>query len=166
MQSSIYEENYEAVYKYLLYLTNDVDLAHDMLQETFFRYLRHNEKTDVQNVRPYLIRLARNLVYDYFRRKKIIQFFGLSKDERKDVHPLPEELITKNEDAQALYLALQKIKPSYREVIILRYIEDYSVAETSSILGKSEVYVKNQTYRGIAALRELMKGGLEDEEIS
>ena len=48
---------------------------------------------------------------------------------------------------------------SYKEVVILRYIEEYSVKETAKILGQSETQVKNNTARGLQKLRELMEGG-------
>lgn len=71
---------------------------------------------------------------------------------------LPEEVILQNAENKALYNALQQIKTNYREVVILRYIEQYSVKETAQILNTTEVKVKNDTARGLKALRELLGG--------
>ena len=158
MDQKIYEVNYIAVYKYILYLTNDAQLAHGLLQETFYRFYRQ-QTSNIDNPKAFLLRIARNIVYDHFRKKRIVQFFTLTKDERIDESPLPEEVVEKGEEVEALYKALQQLKFSYREVIVLRYIEDYSVKETAIILGQSEAHIKNNTTRGLQALRKLLEGG-------
>ena len=158
MDKEVYEEHYQAVFKYLLYLTNQPELAHDLLQETFYRFFKRNTVA-IEQKRAFLLRIARNIVYDHFRKKRLIQFFSLAKDNRVDIEPLPEEVLIKGEEVAALYRALQEIKLTYREVVILRYIEDYSVKEVASILGCSQVQVKNNTARGLQALRKLLGGG-------
>ena len=157
MNQSVFEEHYEAVYKYILYLTNDSQLSHDLLQETFYRFYKQSMLID--NPKAFLIRIARNIVYDYFRKKRILKFFSLTKDDRIDEAPLPSEVLEKGEENAQLYHALQQLKMSYKEVVILRYIEEYSVKETAKILGQSETQVKNNTARGLQKLRELMEGG-------
>ena len=158
MDKELYEEHYLAVYKYILYLTNQSELAHDLLQETFYRFFKQNTLA-IEHKRSFLLRIARNIVYDHFRKQRLIQFFTLVKDKRVDVELLPEEVLVKGEEVAALYRALQEIKLSYREVVILRYIEDYSVKEVATILGCSQVQVKNNTTRGLQALRKLLGGG-------
>lgn len=157
MRRDVFDTHYGAIFKYILYLTNDRHLAHDLLQETFYRYYQKNYDT---NERLYLLKIARNLVYDHYRRKKLIGFFTLKK-EPLSTAKLPEEVTIQNTDNEALYHALQQIKTNYREVVILRYIEQYSVKETAKILNTTEVKVKNDTARGLRALRELL-GGVRD----
>ena len=154
MRREVFEDNYDAVYKYIRYLTNDPELTHDLLQETFYRFYHKNYS---EFERTYLLKIARNLVYDHYRRKKIIGFFQL-KTEPVAVAELPEAVVERNAENEKLYTALQQIKWNYREVIVLRYIEDYSVKETAIILNCSEVKVKNNTARGLKALRELLGG--------
>lgn len=157
MRREVFEDNYDAVYKYIRYLTNDPELTHDLLQETFYRFYHKNYS---EFERTYLLKIARNLVYDHYRRKKIIGFFQL-KTEPVAVAELPEAVVERNAENEKLYTALQQIKWNYREVIVLRYIEEFSVKETAIILNCSEVKVKNNTARGLKALRELL-GGEED----
>ncbi|MFS1518558.1 RNA polymerase sigma factor [Bacillus sp. SCS-151] len=52
--------------------------------------------------------------------------------------PQTESTIIINENFKELYDALGKLKPTYREVIILRIIEELSIKQTSDILGWSE----------------------------
>lgn len=58
------------------------------------------------------------------------------------------------EDARILYLAIRKLKITYRDVIILRKIEGLSIEETSNILGRNEGKVKNTLKRALVALKK------------
>lgn len=85
---------------------------------------------------------------------------------RKDPQPLPEEMVEIKESSQELYSALAKLKDSYREVIILRKIKEFSIEETSIILGWSESKVKSTLFRAIQALeKKLLKEGFLSEKI-
>ena len=158
----VYHEHYALIYKYILYLTADKELTHDLLQETFYRFYKNTRQ--VQQEKALLVKIARNLVYDYFRKKRLLSFIPYQKDIRIDDKPLPDEIVERGEEIIALYKALQQIKLSYREAIVLRYIEDFSVKEVAIALNCSEIQVKNNTARGLKALRVLMEGGEKDGE--
>ncbi|MGE6513215.1 RNA polymerase sigma factor [Lysinibacillus sphaericus] len=113
--------------------------------------------------------MARNLVYDHFRRKKILRFIPFVHNECiRDETVLPEEFLIKGEDFSALFLALYKIKLEYREAIILRYLEELSVKDTAKLLGWSEAKVKNNTARGLQTLRKHLgeEGLLMNEKLN
>lgn len=160
MNRAVYDEHYEAVLKYIVYIVNDEQLAYDLLQDTFLKFYRFD--FHVQYPRTYLMKIARNCIYDYFRRKRIVQFFTLMRDERVDEKPLPQMVVEQNEENERLYMALQQLPVKLREVITLRYIEEYSVKEAAEILNCNESKVKNDTAKGLKLLREWLKGGKED----
>ena len=157
MNREVYKQHYEAVLKYILFLTNNEQQAHDLLQETFLKF--YKMRVQVEFPRTYLIKIARNLMYDQYRKKRLIQFFSLQQDKRVDDAPLPEMVIERNEENQHLYRALQQLPLKYREVITLRYIEEYSVKEVAAILNCNEIKVKNDTARGLKDLRKQLEGG-------
>jgi RNA polymerase sigma-70 factor, ECF subfamily len=76
-----------------------------------------------------------------------------------DASPLPAMIVEQNEVNEKLYTALSHLAIKQREVIILRYIEQYSVKETAQILQCTEARIKNDTARGLKRLRELLEGG-------
>lgn len=156
----VYNDYYALIFKYILYLTADKELTHDLLQETFYRFYKNTR--NVQQEKALLIKIARNLVYDYYRKKRLLSFLPYQKDTRIDDKPLPEEIVERGEEIIALYKALQQIKLSYRETIVLRYIEDFSVKEVAIALNCSEIQVKNNTARGLKALRSILVGGMCD----
>ena len=157
-----YNQYYDLVYKYILYTTHDEHLTHDLLQETFYKFFRQAKMT-ISNEQAYLLRIARNLIYDHFRKKRLIHFFTLKEDTRIDDAPLPDCLIIQEEISSMLYKALQQIPLKQREVIVLRYIEDFTVKETAQILNCNETRVKNDTARGLKTLRKLIEGSELDD---
>ena len=67
------------------------------------------------------------------------------------------------EDRIVLWKALDRLPASQRAVIVLRYWEDLSVAETAAALNLSDGTVKSYASRGLAALREGLQGSRDAE---
>lgn len=157
-----YEEYSDAIFKYILMLVGNKETAEDFTQETFYRaYKQYETFKEQASIQTWLRKIARNLVYDHYRRKRIIQFIPfLSQHEQQDTNLLPSEIVEKGEAIVAVYRALSKLKLEYKEVIILRKIEGLSIKETGNLLGWTEVKVKNATARAMQALKkELEEGG-------
>jgi len=97
--------------------------------------------------------------YDYFRRKRIIQFFKWGNENDIDtLNPSPENVIEKREDLSQLYEALNNLKKDYRDVLILRKVNECSIKETAYILGWTEAKVKTKMTRGFDALKKEFYG--------
>ncbi|MBP3951809.1 RNA polymerase sigma factor [Bacillus sp. YZJH907-2] len=147
------------VYNYVFLLIRDHEQAKDILQDTFLRAYNNYESFQGGLPKAWLFRIARNLAIDHFRKRKPIAYFLDSIPFVQTIYPTPEQMTLLNESEQELYIALSKLKRLYREVIILRKIKEFSIKETSTILGWSESKVKVNLYRGIQALKkELEKG--------
>ena len=111
------------------------------------------------------ISIAHNNTVDYIRKQKPVKIFQEIFQTMKDSEPLPEDTLEIRESSIELYKALSRLKSSYREVIILRKIKDFSIRETSEILNWSEGKVKTTLYRAITALEnELLKEGFLNEK--
>lgn len=148
----------DAIYKYIFYLTGQKELAEDLTQETFYKaFLQRHSYRQEAALRTWLRTIARNLVYDYTRRQKIYQFIPfIHKEQVSDTAMLPEDWLLKGEEGSAVFRALYSIKLEYREALIMRYVEEYSVKDTAQMLGWSEAKVKNNTTRGLAALKKIL----------
>lgn len=82
----------------------------------------------------------------------------------KDYKPIPEQIVAMNDQTEQLYRSLQQLKPSYRHVIILRKLKEFSTAESALVLNWSESKVKMTLKRALAELRnELIEGGFTYE---
>jgi len=151
---SLYELYSSDIYRYARLTLGDVTVAKDVVQEVFFRALRswdsfHRES----NSHTWLISIARNYMYDELRKKRT---------ERKwlsGYHPsyITDDSSDKVETMMVWEDALCKVSDSYRQVFILRHVQNYSIQETVQILGWSESKVKKTDQRAIAKLREIFK---------
>ena len=101
---------------------------------------------------------------DFFRkqqRKKnqIIEFFNWEKNESRltDDASLPDEVAIQNEEIRTIYKQLDKCSADQKNVIILRYIQSFSIQETATIMGCSESKVKTTQHRAIKRLQVLIQ---------
>lgn len=151
-----FDEYGESVLSYILLMVRDYQEAEDLTQETFIKAFRHQQQFEQKSSeKTWLFSIAHNVTKDYFRKKHPLQhYFGLTMEE-KDYMPIPEQIVAMNIQMEQLYRAIQQLKPSYRHVIILRKLKEFSTAETAHILNWSESKVKMTLKR---ALVELKKG--------
>ncbi|MEV6414571.1 SigE family RNA polymerase sigma factor [Kribbella sp. NPDC051718] len=137
-----------ALFRYAYLLVGDRGLAEDLLQESLTKtYVRWNKLLDSANAEAYTRRTMTNTAISWFRRK--------SWGERPD-GSMPAGLEARSEDVTGrvwLWAEVGTLPPQQRAVLVLRYYEDLTQAETASILGCSEGTVKSQTSRALKKLR-------------
>ncbi len=152
----LYREYSDRVYSYIWMLVRHKQTAEDLTQETFYRAYKGYDNFNQQSTIPtWLLKIARNITYDYFRRKKVIQFFSFEKEHDHDTEEVsPESHAEKNEELARMYTSMSKLKKDYQEVLLLRKIQECSIQETSFILGWTEAKVKMKLTRAIEALKK------------
>src|SRR5690606_17701433 len=125
----LYEQEFRKTYQYIRYMVSNAQVAEDLTQDTFMRIYK-TDLIKVTNFQTYTRQVARNLVYDYYRKKALIKWLPFTNaPEQHDFHYVPHEWLIQEEDRKRLYEALQKLKPVQREVIIYRKIEELSIQE-------------------------------------
>jgi len=148
--------------RYLIYLLGRRDGVDDLVQETWLRVLERGSSYDGQSrFEPWLFRVARNIAVDTMRKR---QMFSLDSNDdgvrpapASDV-PSPFTLAARTEDAERLARSLQTLEPVFREALVLRFQEDFSLQEISAIVGAPVSTVASRIYRGLATLRPRFKG--------
>ena len=78
-----------------------------------------------------------------------------------DWRDIPSEALEKNQLRDALKKALASLKPKYREVFVLRDIQQISIAETAKALGISEASVKTRLLRARLMMRDALAPGID-----
>ncbi len=78
-----------------------------------------------------------------------------------DWRPIPCELLEDQEMRQAMQKAIDSLSPCYREVLILRDLQNLSIKETTIILGVSQATVKTRLHRARLILRDALAPGFD-----
>lgn len=156
----LYTTYHNGIYQFIYFLVGDEALAQDLTQDTFVKAMQSTSVYRQQaSEKTWLMKIARNCVYDQFRRKKLVKFIPFLKEhEQIDYTYCPEQWLQEKTDQYKLYEALGQLPHTYREAIVLRKIEGFSVKESAQILGWNEAKVKNATERGLKKLREQLGG--------
>ena len=151
---SFYRTQRKKLFGYLMRLTGNYQLASDIMQESFARYLEQYDP-QTQNV-SLLFTIARNLVWDNTRKKtnnKEIE------NDIEDVNFNPEEQLLVRESYRSVLSAMRKLKKSQRDILALTVSSDLSYREIANIFGISETNVKVNVHRARIKLKEFLQMG-------
>jgi RNA polymerase sigma-70 factor (ECF subfamily) len=161
------EQFQQRLYRYLLFLTGEPALAEDLFQETWIRVLERGHQYNAKSkFESWLFAIARNLVIDASRRKKLRSLEELAEPESSQPYEPPDEravsalqLLVARENEQAVQLSLLKIPSYYREVLLLRFQEELGLEEIAAVLATPLSTVKSRLYRGLEALKSALPEG-------
>jgi len=141
---------------------NEAD-AQDLAQEAFVRAWRALDSFQFSSqFSTWLYRLTSNICIDFLRsqkKRKHISLTVLQDDEQQqwdmpDHRPLPEEQMIVTQEREALAKAIAALDPEYRQVLILRIVNDCSYQQISEIMGIREGTVKSRLSRAREQLRK------------
>lgn len=157
----VYIKHRDRVQRFIFLMVRHHETAEDLTQETFYRAWRqYSSYTETAPVAAWLIKIARNVTYDFFRRKKTIQWSSwdgeYEPDPMSQVHSAEEE-VEKKEEMAALYAAISRLKPDYQDVLLLRKVNEQSIKDTAYVLGWSEAKVKMKMARAMEQLKREWK---------
>ena len=153
----LYETYVDRIYNYIYYRTGNIHDAEDLTARVFQRAMKHIPKYEDRGVpfSAWLYRIAHNLVANWHRdrsRKKEITI--TEKMSLPALQEHPEKTLMRTEEQDALLRLLRTLPPNRQQLLILKFVENYSNAEIGKIMGRSEGAVKSLYHRTLLALRE------------
>lgn len=160
--AEIYDSYSPGLYRYALRLLANADLAEECVAETFNRFLLalRERKGPRQHLRAYLYRIAHNWVTDQYRR--VPQTLSLESVLVEDGGPSPHQVFTERSEQEQVRQALASLTPDQRQVVVLRFLEEWTNEEIALSLGKPIGAVKSLQHRALAALQRRL---ISDEEV-
>jgi RNA polymerase sigma-70 factor (ECF subfamily) len=161
--AEIYDRFSPELFRYAWRLLGEADLAEECVAETFSRFLQAlaRQNGPVQSVRAYLYRVAHNWITDHYRRGAQ-SLLPLDDELSGDFAADPCLEVAHKLEQDEVRRALAILTAEQRQVIVLRYLEDWRLEEISDALGKPVGAIKALQHRGLCALRRLL---LERHEV-
>ena len=155
--SGMYERTARPLWVFLWRRTGDAQLADDLLQETYYRFLRTpNVFENEAHRKNYLFRIAANLAHDTHRSRVVLAQIP---EEREAGHPASTvNASQQSEQRTDLDRAMARLKPRQRDALWLAYAEGASHHEIASALGVKTTSVKLLLFRARRKLANLLRG--------
>lgn len=139
-------------------LTGSEVAAEDLLQDTYVDVVRRWRKIDPSNPEPYVRRIMYSRFVDGLRRRRI-RDWAFTTD---DVEQLPLAPVPSPESGVVERLSfedgLRRLTPKQRAILVVRFYDDLTEAQTADVLGVSRNTVKSQTRLALRRLGELTPG--------
>ncbi|MHB8895130.1 MAG: RNA polymerase sigma factor [Candidatus Geothermincolia bacterium] len=150
----IFKLCYKDIYDYIIRRVGNHSDAEDITMQVFAQGLKAITSYEDRghSVKAWLYRIAHNAVVDHFRGLRVsIDIDGAGE--------IPAEIDIERgaidrEEIRGLYREIVGLPAAQAEVLVLRFVEDRSVAETAMILDKKEVTVRALQFKGIRNLRD------------
>ena len=161
-----------------MFAVRDEHSAVDIVQDAMLKLTEKYAQKPAAELPMLFQRILRNTIHDHFRRQKVrstwtVLLSALGKGDEKDDDFDPLETLpakshsnaTADPAAQfdqaqvmgAIEQALSRLPARQREAFLLRYWEEFDVAETATAMGCSEGSVKTHCSRAVAALASMLK---------
>lgn len=161
--AEIYDQNYLPIYRFIYRQVGDVEISRELSSEVFHRMLKFTQNSmddPIQDLTPWLYCVARNLVVDHYRRQQHRNHLALDDELIGSSHDTAE-MVEIRLAAERTRMAIQKLTPDQRQVIILKFMEGLSNQEVADLLSKPVGAVKSLQHRALVALGHILDSSEE-----
>lgn len=171
--AELMERYRESIYYMLLKMVNNTDDADDLTIEAFGKaFKRLSQYHPSYAFSTWMFKIASNNCIDFIRRERKKRTMsidtGITNDDGDSVTfdiesegRDPEEELIRDQKMEAMREVVMKLKPRYRELVILRYFKEYSYDEIAQELDLPLGTVKAQLFRAREFLANMMKNTKE-----
>ena len=148
------EKIYRFVYVKISNHTDAEDITHDVFLKVW-HYLTQNPQKRIASVSGLFYTTARNTIVDVYRKRAKEQVVPI-----EEGYGVPEECrmqkIDTKMEVETILVHVKKLKEEYQDIILLRYIEGYSVKEAAQILDKKYTHTRVLLHRAMKKLQEII----------
>ena len=157
----IYDQYYQRVRKFILASVRDESVADDLVQETFLRIQNHLDTVrDPSKISSWVFRIAYHLCQDHFRNLKKSSREKAIQEELVTLEETPaQKKMEQSEMSRCVQDQLNLLPQSWKSVLILSDLMDFTQQEIADILGLSVENVKVRLHRA----RKRLKAVLEEK---
>lgn len=161
---ALFDRHRHLVYRTALAITNDSEVASDLLQDVFLRIHRFSHRIDpTRPLEPWLYRVTTNLAYSWMKRRNRLTrcLKEMAEWLTRERNPTPHHLAERDEEYRWVQQAVATLPLAQRVVVVLYYANDLSLQEIADTLDIPVGTVKSRLYYGRRALKKQL--GLKRE---
>jgi len=156
----LYDVYVERIFRFVMFKVKKMEDAEDITAEVFLKSWQYIKESDrkIGNLNALLYRMARNAVIDFYREKRRTdlsltdqEMFEQIMDDRDVAKEIEDKIAVETVEQY-----LEELKDEYRDVLILRHVEGFSIDETATIMQKSSSNIRVLLHRATKRLKELM----------
>lgn len=164
--SALYDEFSQRLYAFIRMKVSGTEQAEDILQEVFLKAWKGCKSLELKdlNFSAWLYKVASNTINDYYR-KNYREPQTVSIDEAQEVAGQDDPANNAARGFEKLFVreTVEQLPPHFKEVVELRFFQDFSVAETAKIMGKNSVTVRVWQHRAMKQLEQLFQSSQQAE---
>ncbi|MFA7601042.1 MAG: RNA polymerase sigma factor [Patescibacteria group bacterium] len=158
----LYDKNADDIYRFIFFKTGKKEDANDLCSLSFLKTLEYIQKNSLSNketLRALLYKITRNVIIDHYRSSRQ-ENVSLDDEENKidvvdDSIDIELEISTQI-DYEILSKKMMEIKNEYREIVVMRYVNELSLDEIAEITGKKKMNIRVLLHRALKALKDVM----------
>jgi RNA polymerase sigma-70 factor (ECF subfamily) len=152
------------IYRFAFFKIGNAEEAKDLTSAVFLKvwnYAQSQGLDESKSLRAFIYKTARNSIIDHYRELREIEtrlddgensLLEILADEKQNLQRQAEIL----SDLDLVKIGLEKLKDEYREIILMRFVDELSFAEIAEVTGKTVGSVRVQAFRALQALKDLM----------
>lgn len=155
--SKLYDFYVENLYRFVYFKVNS-DEAEDITELVFLKAWearkRYNPKKS--SFSSWLYTIARNTIIDHYRVYKKTEQLDVT-HQATDKYANPKLMAEESLTSDKLRAAIDKLPDNFRDILLLRFIDDMEYAEIADVIGKSEGSIRIMQFRAIKELRGMLE---------
>ncbi|WP_307544902.1 RNA polymerase sigma factor [Paenibacillus sp. V4I5] len=154
------------VWNYAYFLVKNYEMTDDITQDVFLNVYRNiTSYRGEATVKTWLLKITRNISYNYlnaafFRKVTLLDFI-----ERKEIQPSAEHTFLDQEIANGIWKMVLKLPAKFREVLILDAKYELSVMEIAKLLDVSVGTIKSRLFRARAKISAMLEEEIAYERV-
>jgi RNA polymerase sigma-70 factor (ECF subfamily) len=159
----LYDKNVDDIYRFIYFKIGKKDDANDLSSLVFLKTWEHIQKNKIsqnETLRALIYKIARNVVVDYYRERRPDNISIDDENNKIDVvddNNLEIDISVKS-DYDRLMVNVMGLKNEYREILIMRFVNELSLDEIADVTGKKKINVRVILHRAVTALQEMTEG--------
>lgn len=155
-----YDEYSDALFRHAKLRINNHERALDLVHDTFTKvwsYVRQGY--EIKSFRPFLYKVLNNLIIDEYRKKKersldaLLEQEGVDEGMFDDLSENSAEALAATIDGRKAFELLAEIPDTYREVLILKFVDGLGPKEIAELIEEKENVISVRIHRGLKLLR-------------